>query len=71
MADDAARRLAINTQSILMLESHVGELGDAGAGSWAVEALTAELAEAAWAMMPAGALSELSPSPFDLSLIHI
>ena len=65
LADDAARRLAINTQSILMLESHVGELGDAGAGSWAVEALTAELAEAAWAMMPAGALFELSPSPFD------
>ncbi len=53
-ADDAARRLAIHTQHLLMREAHLGELWDAGAGSGAVEARTAAVVEAVRAAWPAG-----------------
>ncbi|MEO8926028.1 MAG: methylmalonyl-CoA mutase family protein [Caulobacteraceae bacterium] len=43
-----ARRLARKTQLILMEEAHVGAVGDPLAGAWAVEALTDQLARAAW-----------------------
>lgn len=42
------RRVARNTQSILMLESHLARVVDPAGGSWFVESLTADLAEAAW-----------------------
>ncbi len=44
-----ARRLARNTQHLLVEEAHVGVAADPGAGSGAVEALTDALAERAWA----------------------
>ncbi|MGQ7793787.1 methylmalonyl-CoA mutase family protein [Faunimonas sp. B44] len=44
-----ARRLARNTQHLLVEEAHVGVAADPGAGSGAVEALTEALAERAWA----------------------
>ncbi|RAH99370.1 methylmalonyl-CoA mutase [Acuticoccus sediminis] len=47
-ASPFARRMARNIQSLLIEESHVGRLSDAGAGSGAVEAYTDALAEAAW-----------------------
>ncbi len=47
-ADPLADRLARNTQSILAEEAHVFRVADPGAGSGAVEALTADLAAAAW-----------------------
>ena len=49
-ADNAlTRRIARNTQIILQEESHIGHVADAAGGSWYVESLTKQLAEAAWA----------------------
>ena len=44
-----ARRMARNTQLLLLEESHVGRVLDPGGGSWFVEDLTRALAEQAWA----------------------
>ncbi|MFV8052233.1 methylmalonyl-CoA mutase small subunit [Mycobacterium sp. 48b] len=44
-----ARRIARNTQLLLLEESHIGEVLDPAGGSWFVEDLTAQLAEQAWA----------------------
>ena len=43
-----ARRIARNTQLLLLEESHVGRVLDPAGGSWFVEDLTARLAERAW-----------------------
>lgn len=51
VSDAFSRRLARNTQSLLLLESHVGAVNDPGAGSYYIEALTAELAATAWGMV--------------------
>ncbi|WP_037604384.1 methylmalonyl-CoA mutase family protein [Streptacidiphilus rugosus] len=48
-ADAFARRIARNTSSILLEESHLGRVVDPAGGSWYVERLTDELAHAAWA----------------------
>lgn len=47
--DALARRLARNVPIILAEESHVARVADPAAGAWAVEYLTRELAEDAWA----------------------
>jgi methylmalonyl-CoA mutase len=44
-----ARRMARNTQLLLLEESHVGRVLDPGGGSWFLEDLTRSLAEEAWA----------------------
>ncbi len=44
-----ARRIARNTQLLLLEESHLGRVLDPAAGSWFVEDLTARLAGQAWA----------------------
>ncbi|MFC5800055.1 methylmalonyl-CoA mutase small subunit [Streptomyces formicae] len=49
LPDAFARRIARNTSSILLEESHLGRVVDPAGGSWYVERLTAELADAAWA----------------------
>ena len=43
-----ARRIARNTQLLLLEESHLGRVLDPAAGSWFVEDLTEQLAEKAW-----------------------
>jgi methylmalonyl-CoA mutase len=43
-----ARRMARNTQLLLLEESHVGRVLDPGGGSWFIEDLTRALAEQAW-----------------------
>ena len=43
-----ARRIARNTQLLLLEESHLGRVLDPAAGSWFVEDLTERLAEQAW-----------------------
>jgi methylmalonyl-CoA mutase len=43
-----ARRIARNTQLLLLEESHIGEVLDPAGGSWFVEDLTNQLAEQAW-----------------------
>jgi methylmalonyl-CoA mutase len=47
--DALGRRMARNTSSLLINESHVAAVTDPAGGSHAVEILTAELAEAGWA----------------------
>jgi methylmalonyl-CoA mutase len=46
--DALGRRMARNISSLLVSESHVAAVADPAAGSYAVEMLTAELAEAGW-----------------------
>ncbi|WP_335933207.1 methylmalonyl-CoA mutase small subunit [Streptomyces sp. PTD5-9] len=49
LPDAFARRIARNTSTILLEESHLARVIDPAGGSWYVERLTAELAENAWA----------------------
>ena len=49
VAPGFARRIARNTQLLLLEESHLGRVLDPGAGSWYLEDLTESLADAAWA----------------------
>ncbi|MER7752293.1 methylmalonyl-CoA mutase family protein [Kitasatospora sp. NPDC097643] len=49
LPDAFARRIARNTQSILLEESHLARVIDPAGGSWYVEQLGEELAQAAWA----------------------
>lgn len=48
--DEFARRIARNTQTILLEESNLHRVADPAAGSGAVEARTEELAREAWAL---------------------
>ncbi|MFB4275203.1 methylmalonyl-CoA mutase family protein [Nonomuraea sp. MTCD27] len=49
LPDAFSRRIARNTQSLLLEESGLGRVIDPAGGSWYVERRTADLAEAAWA----------------------
>ncbi|MDX3855762.1 methylmalonyl-CoA mutase subunit beta [Streptomyces sp. AK02-01A] len=49
LPDAFAGRIARNTSTILLEESHLGRVIDPAGGSWYVERLTDELAHAAWA----------------------
>ncbi|MEU7425574.1 methylmalonyl-CoA mutase subunit beta [Streptomyces sp. NPDC040750] len=49
LPDAFARRIARNTSTILIEESHLARVIDPAGGSWYVERLTDELAHAAWA----------------------
>ncbi len=49
LPDDFARRIARNTQALLVEEANVARVIDAAGGSWYVESLTEELAQSAWA----------------------
>ncbi|MGH3245475.1 MAG: methylmalonyl-CoA mutase small subunit [Trebonia sp.] len=48
LPDDFARRIARNTQAILLDESNLSRVIDPAGGSWYVERLTDQLARAAW-----------------------
>ncbi|MFF3290966.1 methylmalonyl-CoA mutase family protein [Streptomyces sp. NPDC003023] len=48
LPDAFARRIARNTSTILIEESHLGRVVDPAGGSWYVEQLTDELARAGW-----------------------
>ena len=48
LPDSFARRIARNTQSLLVEEGHLARVLDPAGGSWYVESLTDELARAAW-----------------------
>jgi len=50
LPDRFARRIARNTQLVLLEESHLAKVADPAAGSGAVEDLTDELCRAAWAL---------------------
>ncbi|MEE1930053.1 methylmalonyl-CoA mutase family protein [Streptomyces sp. TRM 70351] len=49
LPDAFARRIARNTSTILVAESHLARVIDPAGGSWYVERLSDELAHAAWA----------------------
>ncbi|MEV1178655.1 methylmalonyl-CoA mutase family protein, partial [Nonomuraea sp. NPDC049784] len=49
LPDAFSRRIARNTQSLLLEESGLGNVVDPAGGSWYVERRTADLAERAWA----------------------
>ncbi len=49
-SDDFARRIARNSQVLLQEESSLATVADPAGGSWYVEALTRQLADAAWAL---------------------
>ncbi len=46
--DDFARRVARNTQTLLIEESHLARVVDPGAGAWFIESLTDRLGSRAW-----------------------
>lgn len=48
--DGFARRIARNTQLVLQAESALGRVADPAGGAWGIEALTDELAQAAWTL---------------------
>ena len=48
LPDAFARRIARNTQSLLVEEGHLARVLDPAGGSWYVESLTDQLAQAAW-----------------------
>ncbi|GAA2143568.1 methylmalonyl-CoA mutase subunit beta [Actinomadura napierensis] len=48
LPDDFARRIARNTQTLLLEESSLARVVDPAGGSWYAESLTEELAQAAW-----------------------
>ncbi|MDQ4037159.1 MAG: methylmalonyl-CoA mutase subunit beta, partial [Actinomycetota bacterium] len=48
LSDSFARRIARNTQTLLMEEGHLARVLDPAGGSWYVESLTDQLATAAW-----------------------
>ena len=48
LPDSFARRIARNTQSLLVEEGHLARVLDPAGGSWYVESLTDDLARAAW-----------------------
>lgn len=49
LPDAFARRIARNTSTVLIEESHLARVIDPAGGSWYVESLTDQLARAAWA----------------------
>ncbi|MGK5172574.1 methylmalonyl-CoA mutase family protein [Geodermatophilus sp. CPCC 205761] len=48
LPDSFSRRIARNTQSLLVEEAHLARVLDPAGGSWYVESLTESLAQAAW-----------------------
>ncbi|MEI2820235.1 MAG: methylmalonyl-CoA mutase family protein [Marmoricola sp.] len=65
LPDNFSRRIARNTSALLIDEAHVGKVADPAGGSFAVEQLTHDLAEAAWAFLAeienAGGASAATP----------
>ncbi len=49
-SDPLGRRMALNTQTICREECHLDQVIDPGGGSWFIEALTDDLARAAWTL---------------------
>src|SRR5436305_4535053 len=50
LPDPFARRVARNTQLVLVEESHLAKVSDPAAGSGGIEALTQQLCGAAWSL---------------------
>ena len=66
LSDDFSRRIARNTQSLLLEESKLAGVIDPAGGSWYVERLTDDLAHAAWAWFREIEAAGGLPKAFDL-----
>ncbi|MFD1148154.1 methylmalonyl-CoA mutase family protein [Saccharothrix hoggarensis] len=66
LSDDFSRRIARNTQSLLLEESKLAGVIDPAGGSWYVERLTDDLARAAWAWFREIEAAGGLPKAFDL-----
>ncbi|QFZ24849.1 methylmalonyl-CoA mutase [Saccharothrix syringae] len=66
LPDDFSRRIARNTQSLLLEESRLAGVIDPAGGSWYVERLTDDLARAAWAWFREIEAAGGLPAAFDL-----
>ncbi|MFE9745050.1 methylmalonyl-CoA mutase family protein [Saccharothrix saharensis] len=66
LSDDFSRRIARNTQSLLLEESKLAGVIDPAGGSWYVERLTDDLAQAAWAWFREIEAAGGLPKAFDL-----
>ena len=66
LPDAFARRIARNTSTILIEESHLARVIDPAGGSWYVERLTDDLARAAWAWFREIEAAGGLPAAFDL-----
>ncbi|MFD7654117.1 methylmalonyl-CoA mutase family protein [Actinosynnema sp. NPDC059797] len=66
LPDDFSRRIARNTQSLLLEESKLAGVIDPAGGSWYVENLTDELARAAWSWFREIEAAGGLPEAFDL-----
>ncbi|MCE6999410.1 methylmalonyl-CoA mutase subunit beta [Saccharothrix sp. S26] len=66
LSDDFSRRIARNTQSLLLEESKLAGVIDPAGGSWYVERLTDDLARSAWAWFREIEAAGGLPKAFDL-----
>lgn len=67
--DAFGRRIARNTSSLLISESHVARVADPAGGSYAVEKLTDDLATAAWAEL--GRIEESGPDALEERIAEV
>jgi methylmalonyl-CoA mutase len=70
LPDPFARRVARNTQLVLLEESNLAKVSDPAAGSGGVEALTRQLCEAAWALFQEIEKAGGAFAALEQSLIH-
>ena len=67
--DAFGRRIARNTSSLLLAESHLGAVADPAGGAYAVERLTDDLAVAAWDEL--GRIESEGPDAFDARIAEL
>ena len=70
LPDAFARRIARNTQSILIEEANIHRVADPAAGSGAIEALTDRLCQVAWGLFQAIEREGGTPKAIELGLIQ-
>ncbi|HOX25503.1 MAG TPA: acyl-CoA mutase large subunit family protein [Candidatus Krumholzibacteria bacterium] len=70
LPDEFSRRLARNTQLVLRDESHLDLVVDPAGGSWFVEALTGEVAAAAWRVFQEIEAAGGAPAAFQAGTIQ-
>jgi methylmalonyl-CoA mutase len=70
LPDGFARRIARNTQLVLLEESNLAKVGDPTAGSGAIEALTQQLCAAAWALFQEIEKAGGAPAALEQGLIQ-
>jgi methylmalonyl-CoA mutase len=70
LPDAFARRIARNTQSILIEEANIHRVADPAAGSGAIEALTDQLCQVAWSLFQEIEREGGTPKAIELGLIQ-